>query len=257
MMRYYIEPEHWSNDRMTLAGEEAHHLLHVLRGKVEDQVLLMDGRGRQAVARIEEASRREARLSVLRQITVPPPEVEITLIQAVPREQKMDFIIQKATELGVTGIVPVITDQGVVRLKAGEDAGKRDRWRKIALSAAKQSGALWLPDIHPVTPLLDYIAAMPRFDVWMTCSLDPDSLPLREVVQAARAHPPRRIAFLVGPEGDLTARERAAARNAGARMVTLGGQVLRSETAALFVLSILHYEFAPAARPPDRATEPL
>jgi 16S rRNA (uracil1498-N3)-methyltransferase len=243
MMRYYIDPAHWSAEEMLVVDEEAHHLLHVLRGKVDDQITVMDGKGRQAVARIAEVSRKHARVEVLQQTNKSPPPVEITLIQALPREQKMDLIIQKATELGVRHIVPVVSDQAVVRLKPGEDAGKLERWHKIALSAAKQSGCWWMPDIHPVCSLLDYLSAMPRYDLWMTCALDPDTLPLREVLETARANRPRRIAFLVGPEGDLTGRERAAARNAGARMVSLGDQVLRSETAALYVISILQYEF--------------
>lgn len=242
-MRYYIAPAAWSMDEMILAGEEAHHLLHVLRGKPGDQVRLMDGAGREALAEIINASRKEAGLRVIQQRRAPPPAIELTLMQAIPREQKMDFIIQKATELGVRHIMPVVSDHGVVRLKPGEDAGKLDRWRKIALSAAKQSGALWIPELHPVQPLADALANRPPFDVWMTCSLEPDALPLREVMQSIRNKHPKSIGFLVGPEGDLTARELAAARNGGARMVSLGGHVLRSETAALYVLSILQYEF--------------
>lgn len=259
MMRYYMDAALWSPEEMILSGEEAHHLLHVIRGKVDDTIVVMDGRGRQAVARIAEASRKEARLVVLRQMAKPAPAMEITLIQAVPREQKMDIIVQKATELGVRHIVPVITDQGVVRLKSGDDAAKLERWNKIALSAAKQSGCLWLPHIHPVQAVMEYFAAMPRFDLWMTCSLEPDALPLREIIEAAKPQHPKSIGFLVGPEGDLTSRERAAARNAGARMVSLGNQVLRSETAALYVVSILQYEFAAFSNQQvlERATEKL
>ncbi|HMO05678.1 MAG TPA: 16S rRNA (uracil(1498)-N(3))-methyltransferase [Kiritimatiellia bacterium] len=245
-MRYFVDAERWSAEDVILSGEEAHHLLHVVRSEPGEQVTLMDGRGRQALARIAATTRKEAQLTILQQSNHPPPPVEITLIQALPREQKMDLILQKATELGVRHIVPVVSDQAVVRLKAGEDAGKRERWNKIVLSAAKQSGCWWMPEVHPVRPLLDYLAAMPRFDLLMTCSLDPDSLPLRQVIASSRAHRPRRVAFLVGPEGDLTARERAAARNAGARMVSLGDQVLRSETAALYVISVLQYEFTGA-----------
>lgn len=244
-MRYYIAPAAWSPDEMLLSGEEAHHLLHVLRSKEQEQVILIDGCGREAVAEIIETSRKEARLKVIQQRMAPPPAVALTLIQALPREQKMDFIIQKATELGARRIVPVLSDNSVVRLKTGEDHGKIDRWRKIALSAAKQSGGLWIPEMEPVQSLIDYIPAMPHFDVWMTCSLEPDAQPLREVLHAVRAHRPKSIGFLVGPEGDLSARELAAARNGGARMVNLGTHTLRSETAALYVMSILQYEFSP------------
>jgi 16S rRNA (uracil1498-N3)-methyltransferase len=242
-MRYYIAPSAWSPDEMTLTGEEAHHLLHVLRGKEQEQVLLVDGQGREALTEIITATRKEARLKVVQQRSAPKPAIELTLIQALPREQKMDLIIQKATELGVQHIVPVISDHSVVRLNAGQAEGKIDRWNKIALSAVKQSGCLWTPVIHPVLPLLDYIGNMPRFDCLMTCSLEPDTLPLRDIIQTAKANRAKSVAFLVGPEGDLTVRELAAARNAGARMVSLGPQVLRSETAALYVMSVLQYEF--------------
>lgn len=244
MMRYYIDPEQWSPDEMILSGEEAHHLIHVLRGQTGDEITLIDGCGRQATASITEITRKEARARVLQQTAKAPPATEITLIQALPREQKMDLIIQKATELGVRHIVPVTSDTSVVRLKTDEAAGKIERWGKIAMSAMKQSGCLWLPHIHPVAGLLDYLTTMPRYDLWMTCSLEPDTRPIRDVIQQAQAHHPKTIAFLVGPEGDLSARERAAARNAGARMVSLGNQVLRSETAAIYVTSILQYEFS-------------
>jgi len=243
-MRYFIDPAEWSPDEMIVSGEEAHHLLHVLRGQKDDQITLIDGQGRQATAVITELSRKEARVRVLQQTARSAPGIEITLIQALPREQKMDLIIQKATELGVRHIVPVTSDTSVVRLKPDESEGKIERWSKIALSAMKQSGCLWLPQIHPVTGLLEYLTTMPRYDFWMTCSLDPDTRPIREVIHTVQPHHPKTIAFLVGPEGDLSARERAAARNAGARMVSLGHQVLRSETAAIYVTSILQYEFS-------------
>lgn len=242
-MRCYIDPGQWSADEMVLGDEESHHLLHVVRGREREQLLVIDGRGREALVEIIEATRKQARVKVIQQRSVPPPAIAITLIQALPREQKMDLIIQKATELGVRELVPVVSDNGVVRIKTGEDAGKLERWNKIALSAAKQSGSLWLPQIHPVMPLLDYVSAMPRFDVWMTCSLEPDAQPLRALLQHVRSTSPEAIGVLVGPEGDLTARELAAARNAGARMISLGSQVLRSETASLYMMSILQYEF--------------
>lgn len=246
MMRYYIAPDRWSAGEMLLEGEEAHHLLHVLRGKVGDQVTVIDGAGREAFTEVVEASRKEARIKVIQQTQSPPPAVEITLIQALPREQRMDLILQKATEFGIRHIVPVVSDNAVVRIQPGKDGGKLERWNKIALSAAKQSGSLWLPEIHPVAGLLDYFTAMPRYDVWLTCSLEADTLPLKQVIETARANQPKSIAFLIGPEGDLSSREYAAARNAGARMVSLGPRVLRSETAALYVLGVLHYEFGSA-----------
>lgn len=246
-MRCYVEPAAWRADEMVLAEDEAHHLRTVLRGRIGAHLTLFDGRGRSAEVELVAVDRHGARLRVLQQHTRPPPAVELVVLQGLPREQKMDLIVQKATELGASRILPVATDHAVVRLREDNEAAKRGRWQKIALNAAKQCGSDWIPEVAPVQDLLACLGAMPRPDLFLLCSLDPDAVPLREALAAARGAAPRTIAVLVGPEGDFSARERAAARNAGARPVSLGLSILRSETAALYVLSILNYEFAAGA----------
>lgn len=242
-MRCYVEPAAWCAEEVVLGPEETHHLHTVLRARRQARVTVFDGCGRSAQAEILSLDRREARLRVLQQFIRPRPAVELVLVQGVPREQKMDLVIQKATELGVSRILPVQTDHAVMRVREEHEATKRDRWKKIALNAAKQCGSDWLPEIAPIQDLEACLAGMPRVDLFLHASLDPDARPLREVIAGARASAPRMIAALVGPEGDLSARERASARNAGARPVNLGSSVLRSETAALYVLSVLVYEF--------------
>lgn len=227
---------------MSLDPEERHHLVDVLRAETGTEIEVFDGAGREAVARVESISRSEVRLCMVQQKVHPAPAVAVTLVQAVPREQRMDMILQKATELGAAAIQPIITDRGVVRLR-GDDEGKRERWQKILLNAAKQCGSVWIPRLAPVRPALEALASLPA-DLCLVCSLEPDARPLREVLQEARPRAPRRITCLIGPEGDFSAREYSAARQAGARPVTFGASVLRVETAALYVLSVLRYEFA-------------
>ena len=242
-MRCYVEPEQWSSDRISLSDEESHHAAHVLRGEVGQPITVFDGRGREATATIDEVVRGRVTVRVLQQTTKARPPVAITLIQAVPREQKMDFVLQKATELGVATIFPVVTDHAVVRLKHGEDEGKIHRWEKIILNAAKQCGAAWLPEVKPVESLVDLLPRLPKQDVIITCSLEPDALPLREVIETCRPARPLSIACLIGPEGDFSMRELTAARKAGGRPASLGDAVLRVETASIYVLSVLRYEF--------------
>lgn len=242
-MRCFIPPESWSTGTMLLDAEERHHLVDVLRADAGTEIQVFDGAGREAVARVESIGRKEVRLSMVQQTVHPAPAVAVTLVQAVPREQRMDMILQKATELGAAAIQPVIAERNVVRLR-GEDEGKRERWQKIMLNAAKQCGSVWLPQLAPVRPALEALAGLPPTDLCLVCSLEPDARPLREVLQEARARAPRRITCLIGPEGDFSAREYAAARQAGARPVTFGASVLRVETAALYILSVLRYEFA-------------
>ncbi len=243
-MRCFVEPSDWSTDRILLPEEEVHHLSHVLRAKVGDTVMVTDGAGREAVTEVEALNRHSAVLRVVRQTVHEAFRPRLTLIQALPREQKLDYVIQKATELGIHAIVPVVSDHSVARIPASRADAKQDRWTRIAVNAIKQCGSVWLPAMHPVCPLVDYLDAMPRPDLFLTCSLDPDAINLHRAIQDAKVNRPSSVTVLVGPEGDLTARERSAARNAGSKMVSLGGLVMRSETASLYILSVLHYEFS-------------
>lgn len=243
-MRCYVPPSDWQAHELCLPAEEVHHLHTVLRARLGGTVTAFDGRGRSADCEIVEMDRRHARLRVIQQRVQPRPEPEFILLQGLPREQKMDLLIQKATELGVHRIRPVQTDHAVVRLREENEESKRERWQRIALNAAKQCGTAWLPEVEPVQPLLACLTEMPRVDLLLVCSLEPDAAPLRDVLRTARESHPASVAVLVGPEGDFSARERAAARNAGGRAVRLGDTVLRSETASLFVLSVLTYELS-------------
>ncbi len=243
-MRCFVPPDSWQPHELTLPPEEVHHLRTVMRARAGTPVLAFDGRGRSAECEIVELDRRHARLRVIQQHDQPRPKPEFILLQGLPREQKMDFLIQKATELGVHRIRPVQTDHAVVRLRVEHEEAKRERWQRIALNAAKQCGTTWIPEIAPVQPLLECLTGMPRVDLLLVCSLEPDAIPLRAALQPARDGAPACVAVLVGPEGDFSARERAAARNAGGRPIRLGDSILRSETAALFVLSVLAYELA-------------
>jgi 16S rRNA (uracil1498-N3)-methyltransferase len=241
-MRCFIPASAWSATRLIANEDEAHHLITVLRVKPGQPIEAFDGSGRVAAAEIALIQKHRVELRVLQQREVPRPPVAITLIQAVPREQKMDLVIQKAVELGVGGIVPVLTRHSLVRIHKGEGDAKRARWDKIAINAAKQCGAAWLPAIAPVQPLDEFLKNIPRYDLLFACSLEPDALPFKEVLLAAKKNAARTVAFLVGPEGDLNQDERAAVRRAGARPVSFGALVLRTETAALYALSVLKYE---------------
>lgn len=242
-MRCYVPPGDWRADHLQLPPDEVHHLHTVMRARRGEEVTAFDGAGRSALCRIEELERRSGRLEVIQQFQHPKPAPEVILLQGMPREQKMDFLIQKATELGALRLIPVQTDHAVVRVREDMEAAKLARWQRIALNAAKQCGAHWIPAIDPVRPLAEALATLPFVELLLLCSLEPDAQPIRTVLASARRSPPARIAVLIGPEGDFSARERAAARNAGARPVRLTTSVLRSETAALFALSVLNYEF--------------
>lgn len=242
-MRCFVEPGRWSPGELELEGEEAHHLRTVLRVRVGQHIGLFDGQGRTAEAEVVALERHRARVRVLQQAAEPRSARDLVLVLGVPREQKMDLIVQKATELGVSRIYPVRADHAVMQVRSDNEDSKRERWQRIALNAAKQCGAAWVPQLEPAQDLETALASLAPPAATLLCSLDPDAAPLRATLETLRAQPPRTLALLVGPEGDFSARERALARNAGARPVSLGPRTLRSETAALYGMSVLTYEF--------------
>ncbi len=167
------------------------------------------------------------------------------------RVQAMDGIVQKAVELGVSAVQPLITERVVVRLGAAEAVRRRERWQKISLEAARQCGAAWVPDVRPPAFLTEWLAGAPAFDLVLIGSLQPGARPFRDAAAAWRGAPPSRAALVIGPEGDLSDAETGALLAAGGVPVRFGSTVLRVETAAVAGLALLRYELdaARAARP--------
>ena len=236
MPRFFLPVADWSSAALT--GDEAKHFAQVLRGRAGDTITVFDGMGRRAEAEVLSASKNEVRLK-LHEASVPaPPLPTITLAQAIPKGKTMDLIVQKAVELGVARIQPLVTRNTVVQ--PGE--GKSDKWRRTALEACKQCGQDTLPDIADAVPFDDWLAGHESAGLKIIASLAPGARPVRDVL---RDHPGTRDAtLLIGPEGDFAAAETEAARTAGFVPVTLGDIVLRVETAALFCVSALRYEYA-------------
>jgi 16S rRNA (uracil1498-N3)-methyltransferase len=237
MARFYLPPVEWNSDP-ALTGDEARHLSQVLRIKPGESIVVFDGHGRRAAAEVLSISRDRVPLALGEILPSRSPLPAITLAQAIPKGKNMDLIVQKSVELGIAAIQPLLTRYTVVQ--PGD--GKSEKWRRNALEACKQCGQDSLPAISE--PL--------AFDRWIStqsvasglkliASLAPGAQPLRTVL---REHPDTTQAtLLVGPEGDFSAEETNAALAAGFIPVTLGSIVLRVETATLFCLSALRYEF--------------
>jgi len=232
MHRFYV-PNFQSP---VLPADETHHCRQVLRLKVGDTVNIFDGRGNEAQCGIAEFGKESIRLDILQQVSTPPLPCRVTLAQAVPKKN-MDLIVQKATELGVAVIVPVLSERTVVHLDS--DTKKIDRWREIAIESCKQCGNNWLPDIEPPRKAAEFFANTGKFDLKLIASLQPRSRPLKQLLPDK---PPATVLVLIGPEGDFTPAEIAIAKNSGCLPLSLGPLVLRAETAAIYTLSILHHE---------------
>ncbi len=237
MARFHLPTNAWLTEP-ALSGDEARHASQVLRVKPGDSIIVFDGHGSRASAEILSVSRDRVPLRLGEILPSRSPLPAITLAQAIPKGKNMDLIVQKSVELGIAAIQPLVTRFTVVQ--PGE--GKSEKWRRNALEACKQCGQDTLPEIAEPLAFDRWIgsqAASPGLK--LIASLATGAVPLRKIL---RDHPKTTQAtLLVGPEGDFSADETAAAIAAGFLPISLGSIVLRVETATLFCLSALRYEF--------------
>jgi len=243
MHRFHLPPENW--EAALLDADEAHHCLNVLRLSVGDRVTVFDGAGREGQAVIESASGSKAKLKISSTSTTPAPPCAITLAQAVPKGKNMDLIVQKAVELGAARIVPLLSARTVVQIDSGDATKKKEKWSAIALEACKQCGQNRLPEVaEPMTPKA-FAERLEKGDLHLIASLQPDARPLKTVLKE-HGKTPNQVTIFVGPEGDFTPAEIALAKSHGCQPITLGPIILRTETAAIYCLSVLAHElFSP------------
>jgi 16S rRNA (uracil1498-N3)-methyltransferase len=227
-------------DKMVVAGGEAHHMLRVLRLAAGDQVVVVDPVGQAAVARITQASDTEVFLSMetmLEEEREAP--ITIRLAQGLPKSDKMDFIVQKAVELGISEIIPMEADTSVVRYDAAKQQNRRERWQKIAAEAAKQCQRTIVPNVAAVQDLARLLAATGGETQIIVLYEGQVPLGLKQVL---RERPGNDYLLIIGPEGGLSSREVQLAQERGAAIVTMGPRILRTETAALAAIAAVMYE---------------
>jgi 16S rRNA (uracil1498-N3)-methyltransferase len=218
----------------TLSPEESHHLARVLRVEPGQEITLFDGQGGVADAVIEVVGKSAVEARISRRWTVPPPAVEIDLIQAVPKSDRWELVLQKAVELGATSIQPILSKHTEFK----PNPKKQERWGKMVLNAAQQCEVRWLPQLKPLEGMDAILPTLKEYDLVLIGSLYEGTKSLRAVDFSGK----KRIALVIGPEGDFTQEEVEAAVRAGAVPVSFGDRILRTETAAIFGLSVLAYE---------------
>ena len=228
-----------------LEAEEARHLRDVLRLKSGDEAFVFDGEGREFRGIIVEAGRRAATLQVKTEVEPARPEsrLHLTLAVALLKGEKFDLVVQKATELGASSIVPLVTKLADVRLRdAGDGARRVARWQRIALEAAKQSGRARVPLVAAPVAFASLIEQEHEGSgaTWRVMFAERDGRSILDALNQTPARPQTIIA-LVGSEGGWTDEEIAEARAAAWSIVTLGGRTLRAETAAITVTALLQH----------------
>lgn len=234
--RFFAPPSafNFSKRIVTLSVDEARHLREVLRLKVSDEVQVFDGTGREFLAVVSQARRESAELEIGEAIQSPRPEspLQLTLAVALLKGEKFDLVVQKGTELGVSRFIPLITRYADIRLRDESDAAKRvARWQRIALEATKQCGRSVVPEVEkPVS-----FGAMIGEQNQCLMFSERDGQALNTDLK------PDNLTAIIGSEGGWSDEELEQARLANVAVVTLGGRVLRAETAAIATAALLQH----------------
>jgi 16S rRNA (uracil1498-N3)-methyltransferase len=274
MQRYFIAPEHFLEASVTIAGDDAHHLVRVMRAKEGEQVIVSDGISREALVRIRELDKDRVIADIVECLPMnKEPGVEVWIAQSLPKGDKMELVIQKGTEIGADRFIPFASERTVVQLDAKKEGKKIERWQKIAKEAAEQAHRNRVPVVDIPLSWKALLQLAGEADAAWICYEKENGLQLRQEIAAAlskwqanrsqdsdwqkdimqdgagevqannslRAQRVK-LMLIVGPEGGFSEREIEAAEAAGCRSISLGKRILRTETAAMVGLTCILYE---------------
>lgn len=241
---FYVKNNQVNSETISIIGDDVKHIKNVLRYKIDDELEICDELGSRYFTKIKEFLENEILLEILEQSdknTEMP--VKIDLYQGLPKFDKMDLIVQKTTELGVSSIIPVMTERVIVKLEKANENKKIERWNKIATEAAKQSGRQLIPVVENVVNLEKIVEKLSKYDIVIVpFECEKDST-LKNILKNVK-NKIENIAVVIGPEGGFSEKDIAILeKNPNVVKVSLGKRILRTETAGLATIAMLLYEY--------------
>lgn len=241
MHRFFAEPGQIGEKEIVITGADVNHIRNVLRMRADEEVLIADGQGAEYRCKLTDLGENEVRAQILWKLDGNAELASaITLFQGLPKSDKMDLIVQKCVELGVDRIVPVSTKRAVVKLDAKKEQTRLKRWNTISESAAKQSGRGVIPEVSGVMSFGKALEEAKKLDVLLIPYERAEHMTeTRRVMGEIR--PGQSVGIFIGPEGGFEESEVEEAVAAGAKAITLGKRILRTETAGLAVMAMLSY----------------
>ena len=241
MQHFFVTPDQVEKPYIYIEGSDVNHMKNVLRMKTGERLEVSDGNNRKYVCQVSGYEEGRARLEIELDTELPSP---IWLFQGLPKSDKMELVVQKAVELGAYAVVPVAAKRSVVKLDGPKAEKKVKRWNEIAKSAAKQAGRGIIPEVKGVRSFDEALEAAGSLDVVLfPYELAEGMDYTRKVIEEIQ--PGQSVGIFIGPEGGFEREEEEKALEAGARVITLGRRILRTETAPLMVLAILGYHLEP------------
>jgi len=238
MRRFFLDQQPTSDGRLTITGPEVHHLKNVLRLKVGARVLFFDGRGGECEAELEQLGSHEITARIISCRQEDAERCRVSLAQGLLTGQKMDLVVQKATELGLSTIIPFTSRYCATREAS---ANKIQRWQRIAREACKQCQRTREPEILPVTTWTECLAKADEHDLTVVFWEKETTHTLEDLRTLIGQRPPASLLFLIGSEGGLADEEIAQAREKNAQIITLGKRILRAETASIAAATLVQY----------------
>lgn len=242
MHKFFVPENNINEKNVIITGDDVKHIYKVLRLKPGDKININNCRGKEFFAEIKSIDKTQIFCEIIEHISIDnESNININLYQGLPKASKMELIIQKATELGVMSITPVITDRVVVKGEHSESK-KVERWSKIALEACKQSKRTIIPKVNNIINFNDFLSEVRKFDLIVVPYENEENHGVRNMILNLQGKHINTIAIMVGPEGGFEEEEIEKLKGIGAYIVTLGPRILRTETAGFVCASLLMYE---------------
>ncbi|WP_127579796.1 16S rRNA (uracil(1498)-N(3))-methyltransferase [Paenibacillus koleovorans] len=246
MQRYFIPAGQLTDTEATITGEDAHHLIKVMRARAGETIICSDGEGREVLAEILTTDSGTVRAKVIEHLPLhAEPAVQVWIAQSLPKGDKLETVIQKGTEIGASRFIPFLSARTIVQYDERKEAKRVDRWRKIAKEAAEQAHRNKVPQIDSPLAWKKLLQAANEADAAFFCYEKPSGSQLRTAIREALEQAPRdklKLMLIIGPEGGFTEQELQEAEAAGCRAVSLGARILRTETAGMVGLTCILYE---------------
>lgn len=247
MPKFFVTNKCINNNEITIMGEDVNHIKNVLRKKIGDKLTICNADiSIDYLCEIVEFEEEEIKCNIVEKLeTNSESDIKVTILQGLPKADKMELVIQKAVELGAYDITPVEMKRCVVKITDKDKTKKIQRWQKIAEVAAKQSGRNIIPKINNVISIKNICNLCTEYDIVIVAYENEKENKLKYEIEKLKSKKTDnlKIAILIGPEGGIDEIEIALLKEHGAKIVTLGNRILRTETVALNVLSIIMYEF--------------
>lgn len=250
MPKFFVRSESIQNHQIEIKGKDVNHIKNVLRKKQEDEIIVCNAdTAKDYLCKIIQIEEDTILTNVMEELqTNTESKVEVSIFQGLPKADKMELVIQKAVELGVHDITPIEMKRCVVKLNDKDKRKKQERWQKIAEVAAKQSGRNQIPQINDIISIKNIGKVCQKYDTVLVAYENEKQNKLKYELENLKIkiiedNQNLKIAIIIGPEGGIDPTEIELVKESGAKVVTLGKRILRTETVALQVLSIIMYEF--------------